>query len=61
MKYESTGQIFDRDLLSPRAKEMCKDSKVVWMTEKRGKKKIIEKMIFCGFYRCVNPSDLLTN
>ena len=37
VKFESTGQIFDRDLLSPRAKMMCKDSKVVWMAEKRGK------------------------
>ena len=37
VKFESTGQIFDRYLLSPRTMEMCKDSKVVWMAEKRGK------------------------
>ena len=36
-KYESTGQMFDRDLLSPRAREMCKDSKVVWMAKANGK------------------------
>lgn len=36
-KYESTGQEFDRDLLSPRASEMCKDSKVVWMAKTNGK------------------------
>ena len=34
--YESTGQAFDRELLSPRAKEMCKDSNVFWMAKSNG-------------------------
>ena len=37
VEYESTGQELPRDMLSPRAKEMCKDSKVIWMAKRTGK------------------------
>lgn len=49
-KYESTGQMFDRDLLSPRAREMCKDSKVVWMAKANGVKK--QKRACIRYLRC---------
>ena len=34
--YESIGQEFDRGQLSPRAREMCKNSKVFWMAKSSG-------------------------
>lgn len=37
--YYSSGQQVDRDDLSPRAREMCKDSKVVWMAKTAGEEK----------------------
>ena len=37
IEYVSTGQGLPRDLLSPRAREMCKDSKVIWMAKRTGK------------------------
>ena len=36
LHYKTTRQVFDRDQLSPRAKEMCKDSKVFWMVKSTG-------------------------
>ena len=51
--YETNGQVFDRDQLSPRAREMCKDSKVFWMTKSTGEvreKRDCELYIRCYYY-----------
>lgn len=51
--YETTGQVFDRDQLSPRAKEMCKDSKVFWMAKSSGEvreKRGCYVIRYCSYY-----------
>ena len=40
LEFESTGKEVPRNLLSPKAREMFKDSKVIWMAKRKGKDRV---------------------